>query len=99
MKKNSLLLLLMCIKLANAQTVFTNGSVYNFNVGDTIQAQCFDPWNGAQVYSYQTQIITNKIFSASNDTIFYTIKNILFTPPSTYSTSVITQTITNLTAT
>lgn len=78
------------------QINLTNGQVYNYNTGDTIEGKFYTPWNVVNPYSYQTQIILNKLTSIGNDTIFYTMKVILYTSPSTYSISTIIDTVTQL---
>lgn len=85
---------------------FTNGTVYNYAVGDTIVTEYLEYWNG-----YSTSIplkyrfymaITGKTICPTNDTIFYTSFNsrvdfISFQPLNTItSSSIVTFTITDL---
>jgi hypothetical protein len=96
--------ILLPLFVLKGQTTLTNAQVYDYNVGDTIQGLYNTPWaaGGMNPYTYQTQIITAKIFSTGNDTIFYTIKTNLYTPvsyygsPAVHSTSTGIDTVTHL---
>lgn len=89
------------------QNYLTNGQVYNYDVGDVIQAESnstgqFGP-TGPPTYS--TQTILSKTITANNDSLIYSIKVHKYMPPACQSctsapatTSTLTQMYTNLNA-
>lgn len=70
---------------------FTNGSVYDFSVGDTIvssyQAYKRNNADGPPTYNYM--MITGKIYSPNLDTITYLTHNVHFTPVGCMNCSVV----------
>jgi hypothetical protein len=51
---------------------FTNGSVYNYSIGDTIVTMTtVDDQNPPQPPTYKYRLFTGKTFSAAQDTVFY----------------------------
>lgn len=104
MKLKNLFLLVpfLIVCFGKAQTVITNGMLYNYNVGDSIHYQSFDYSKGylstsvvppTLVYIY----IKGKHVSPMQDTITYTVlrTNVDYVPcsscPLPYTTSVVTQ--------
>ncbi|MBA3681486.1 MAG: T9SS type A sorting domain-containing protein [Bacteroidetes bacterium] len=99
MKKHLLFLVFISIiTIAQGQSTLTNGQVYDFDIGDTLQIRYNTPWNSQVPYKYETRVVLSKTITTNSDSIIYTIKSTFYTPPSTFSTSVITSTITNLSA-
>jgi hypothetical protein len=99
--KIKLYCLLLCISFAShAQSFLTNAEVYNFDIGDVIQARFYIPWTYTTIY--ETKTILKKTYSKANDTLFYLIKKELLSIHSTnsslntYKTSTEVDSITNL---
>lgn len=87
------------------QTYLTNGQVYDFNVGDIIQARGFGGMIGAtSPPTFETKMILSKIYSKNKDTIVYSIKRDNYTVKNCtncnpiFSTDTINLIITNLTS-
>lgn len=86
-----------------SQTYLTNGQVYDFNVGDIIQArEAGGIYSATSAPTYETKIILSKTYSKYKDTIVYsvkrenyTLKNCTDCDPVT-STDTISLTITDL---
>ena len=52
----------------------TNGNVFDFDVGDTLQYriyQCTGPFGGCSPGTNITKVVTGKNFSSGNDTVYY----------------------------
>ncbi len=87
-----------------SQSFLTNGQVYDFNVGDVVQGMylAYGPGGGG-LPAYETRTILGKNLVASLDTIHYTVKRDLYSPPycptcnPIISHDTIIQTISNLT--
>jgi hypothetical protein len=99
--KIKLCCLLLCISFVNqAQSFLTNAEVYNFDIGDVIQARFDIPWKYTNVY--ETKTILKKTYSKTNDSLFYTIKKELLSINSinsslnSYSTSTEIDSVTDL---
>lgn len=90
----------------SGQINLTNGQVYDFDIGDVIQGKYDIPWLNKT--TYETKTILNKAYSVANDSIFYNIKKDLYSfivsytstaiVSSSYTTSITTETVTNLSA-
>lgn len=104
MKASLWILFLMLPTIANAQQ-FSNGSVFNYAVGDTIVSDYYDFYNG---YGSSPRVhrifetVTAKTICATNDTIYYTFFRAELWQPAngsntpTVITSIVIQTVTNL---
>ncbi len=79
MKKVILALVFLLSRDLSAQN-FTNGSVYDFNVGDTIVTS-YTHLNGSTSASeppmYTYRVFINKSYSANQDTVFYTAHDVI----------------------
>ena len=82
MKNSSILILGTLFNIAFSQTM-TNGSLYNYNVGDTIvtltQSNTVNGHSVPPVSYYK--IITSRTMSAAQDSIYYTEDVFSYTPP------------------
>ena len=83
MKKNRFFLFLLIPLFVHSQH-FTNASVFDYEVGDTIVTSFWhyiqgSGLNGPPTYHYK--VFTQKNNSPNNDTIFYQIKETRYTPP------------------
>ena len=84
----------------------TNGQVFDFEIGDTLQTCSTQPWNNYK-YIYKTDVIVNKVFSNNNNTvsyavnsssfaIYYSIMTNSYSAASEYNTYTSVRTISNL---
>jgi hypothetical protein len=55
----------------------TNGQVFDFDIGDTIQTASYQPWNNYK-FVYKTDVIINKVFSNNNNTVSYSVSSSSF---------------------
>jgi hypothetical protein len=85
MKKYLLIAIILCsLSEAKSQTLMTVAEIYDYNIGD-IFIRKVGGYSAPPTYTKIT--ITNKYYSALNDTVFYIFDGYAFTWPSTYYTS------------